>query len=306
MCACPNGATPTPTAAPGSAHASYHSMGTFGPRVAGTAPENIDYPSAFVDRPLILPSQLTQPELAVTLFNDSINTASSVNERIVLGSQTGFLDRWQAGLLVASTVRPRVSFDTLMLGGEWGVIQGSGPAHGPPRRDGQLGVQLNARLDAGVRHGACAPGIGNAFAGGLGAPLKLRLNPHLALISGRTTIAHFADDLLTWDAKSCDVTTAGATHLGSTFTLGLPVGFQASLGDSVDFAVRTGYRQLFGSGLGTGFVPLGVDFAYVISGQADVGVSFDLPNALGSPSDLDRTQTQLFEQRLTVFAQTRL
>jgi hypothetical protein len=264
----------------GSPHGSYrHGRGMYGYSSMVASDETHGYPVSFVDRPLVLPSGITQPEFAVAFFNDFINTASPVNARIQLGSQTGVADGWQAGALVNLVTRPKVTIDSLMLTGHYALLP-----------------QLSARLDVGARHAVCPGGLGNSFAGGVGLPFKLALNPHLALVSGRATVSSYEEDLVTWDAKGC----------GSNFTLGVPIGVQASLAQDFNFSVRSGYRQLLGNGASTGFVPLSVDFAYVISGQADVGLSFVLPNALGAPADLDRAQSQRFEQRLTVFAQTRL
>lgn len=295
-CSCPGGITipAAPAGAPsagGSPHAGYHSPGMFGIHHGAELPDDsLNVPTAMVDRPLLLPKGVTQPELGAIFYNDSLNTASPVNERLSISSQTSLSDRLQFGGNISVSIRPRVVLDSIFTTTQYSIKGGpdsNGPATSP---------MVNARFDAGLRHSVCGDG-GSAFSGGLGFPAKFKLNPHLALVSGRTSLMAYAyqDDVLGWDDKDC----------GTTLTLGVPVGLLATLGDTFNFAIRSGYRYLFGSGASTRFIPLAFDFTIVIAGQADVGVTLELPNALGTPADFDQTQTIWFEQRLYVFAQTR-
>jgi hypothetical protein len=285
-CSCPGGiiipAVPTSaigpaapsaaeTASGGSFHGHHHGLAT-------TPEEVVNYPIPFVDRPQLLPNGLTQPEFVSTFLNNTSVSDVDVRERLTLGFQNGFADRLQAGASVNIAIDPKISF-----GSVYGIIQYAANPF------------MNARMDIGYRNKACDDGSG-AFSGGLGLPIKYKFAPGLAVVSGRTTTYGFVDDLVIWDVKGC--------HTGGM--IGVPVGLLATWGESINFGLRTGYRRTIGANAGTSFIPLGFDFAVTLQRMADIGVTFEVPNPLNTPSDPEKIESYAFERRLFIYAQTRL
>jgi hypothetical protein len=281
-CNCPGGvvipAVPALSEGAPAGGSSPHGHGTHGHGYAPLPDEPLNYPVPFVERPQILPEHFTQPELAVSFLNDSSNPDQTIRERLSLGFQNNFADRWQAGALVNVSIDPVVRLGSIYTNAQYGI-----------------NPFMNARLDLGARRSLCNGGDA-AFSGGVGLPIKYALNPHFALVSGRTFTYALNDDLITWDVKSCQ----------SVAAVGVPLGVLASFAENFDIGLRTGYRRLVGADTGTNFIPLSLDLAITVAKQADVGLSFELPNPLDTPTDPAKLETYAFERRFMIFAQTRL
>ena len=244
----------------------------------GEYEELFNYPIPLVDRPLTLPEGLTQPEIIGQILGDASRPGSEIYERLSFAAQHGITDRWQLGATFNVRVDPRIS-----LGSAYAIVQYAANPF------------MNGRLDLGVRRIPCGAAEGNAFSGGFGLPIRYRLTPWLAAISGRPYTYAFGENLLTWDIKEC----------GTTATWGIPLGLLATFAENFNFGLRTGYRRLFGSSASANFIPLAFDFAMMIGRQADVGLTIELPNPLETPSDWDRQQPLVYERKLFIYGQTR-
>lgn len=241
-----------------------------------------DYAVSILHRPLVLPKGLGQAWLGVEL-NNNPNAAPlsgiSTNPRFGVGYDMGVGTDIQLGVNALFQFSPSTEVISAFLSSQY-----------------RFSREHSMRLDAGTRLGTCGTDRTATF--GLGFPLKYQLNDKVALVSGQTLGPEVWDDVVIVDYGSvCKATTI----------IHLPVAFLFQSDEVVAFRVGAGYRTLFGSGKeGTHFIPLRLEGVMTIEQNLDVGFGFQYSGKFGASSDADKTQYQLFENRLFIWAGYRL
>jgi hypothetical protein len=231
----------------------------------GGATKGGEYPTSFVERPLVLPPMLMQPEFNVGIQNASIAGQSATGESLNFGFDMGVIDKVQAGVLLTFPVNPNADFGSFVIGGQYNVMD-----------------FLNARVDLG----AAKLGDSTGFTFGIGAPVKYKVSPMVALTSGRPYSYGFSYDIITF----------AFINGAKAGILTLPVGVLVQPHEMIGLQLRTGVRVGFADASGTA-VPLGIDAMVNIIKIIDVGVSFDLA---GSTDDYAASKT------VGIWAQARL
>lgn len=225
-----------------------------------------NYPGSFVDRPLILPMMMAQPEFVVGIIHTSADTGEALN----FAFDMGVMDKLQAGALLNFPVNPNADFGYFLVNGQYGINE-----------------MLNARLDIG----ASKQGDSTGFTFGIGAPIKYKLNPMIALTSGRPYAYGAGDDIIQMTIVS------GA----KVFLLVIPVGLLAQVHEMIAVGVRTGFRFQsvspdMGDSITSKYVPLAFDGMVNIIKMIDVGFTFELA---GNTDDYAGTQN------ISIWAQAR-
>ena len=220
------------------------------------------------------------------LSNETITPQSDVNMEMSL--ERGLTDHIQVGAYLNVQASPTADVLGFMANTQY-----------------RLASVTNARVDVGLRrlHCGATAGLGHSFVetddaliAGAGFPTKVSLGKYFAFTSGRSTPDGYLDDIITMDQNDCN----------AVFIFGVPVGAMLSLGDSVTFGVRTGFKALIGGdALGTNFVPLAVDVALAVGPTIDVGATAEWPGILGSPGFTDKHENYLFEQKVSAWTQVR-
>lgn len=150
----------------------------------------------------------------------------------------------------------------------------------------------NSGLD-GLHFGS-GPDLG--FAGMILAPVDVNLGAGFKLVS--TSLRGFDpfDGVLSWDIRS-----------SVYVTLGFPLGIAKTWGDLLTVQVRTGFHELMGSASEISFIPLDAEVSIKVSSVTDIGLSYELPGNLKSPSqNKDQTgEYYLFERSASVWMTTR-
>jgi hypothetical protein len=230
---------------------------------AGSSAWADDYPNAIIDRPLTLSPSMYQPEAAFMLLHDSAPMGTDV-DFLQFGLDIGVARHLQIGAFTNIETSPQSQLFSAM---------------------GSLQYQLlefaAVRIDAGTER----VGSDLYLAVGLGVPVKLKLTPVVAFISGRPYAYGAEDDIFQARIGSNNV---------SEFNL--PAGLLFQLGPHFSVAARSGYRKVSSAG----FVPVGGDI--VISyGPLDLGGTVDVAGQI-SPSGAGYTDQILVRG----FAQLRL
>jgi hypothetical protein len=208
-----------------------------------------DYSTVLIDRPLTLPPQTLQLEVAASLTHDAaaVDPAPSNTEALQFGADYGILHHLQAGAVVDVRVSPSSQFERGLASGQY-----------------QLMAFAALRLDLGAQR----VGGDIDFAFGVGVPLRLKLTDALALVSSRPYAYGAEDDLFSFRAGSGD----------SISEYRLPIGILYQVAPYFAVVGRTGFRSQDSAR----FVPLGADATLSVS-RLDFGVTFDLAGQV-SPS----------------------
>ncbi len=148
-----------------------------------------DEVEGWVERPLTLRPGTVQPTLLLGITNLSDNNQSASGESLSAALDIGVTPSLQLGLYASFPVNPAA------FGSVLGNLQVA------------LDDAASLRFDAGlVREtanlGSLFAGESNAFTFGIGAPIKLRLNPYVALTSGRPGAAAFGQPLAVATGRS--------------------------------------------------------------------------------------------------------
>src|SRR5262249_41356161 len=77
-----------------------------------------NFPTAFIERPLILPVLMAQPEFVLGIT--SVPGASG--EALTFGLDLGLLERFQVGIAVSFPVNPSVDFGSLLVNLQYALI----------------------------------------------------------------------------------------------------------------------------------------------------------------------------------------
>lgn len=260
-----------------------------------------DLGSNFVDRVMVLPKGTLQGSTEMGLAHASTNGQGSTGFATSFGFEAGLGSRMQVGAAFSVPFSPKFTLGYFFVDGQYGITD-----------------FMNLRLNLGMNSSTSATGeagnvvmnddgtfsfegggssVSRAFAGGIGAPIRLRLNERWALISGRTNIHAVipnagqgvdTDDIFTWQLAS----NAGFTSLG------LPVGIETAFSETWSGRFRTGVRGLMGNASGT-FIPLAFDTMVVPSRNWDLGATVALAGQVSSGAGY------FDAQNFTLWAQTR-
>jgi hypothetical protein len=247
------------------------------------------YPSSLVERPMILPRLMFEPQLDVEITNTNsqnnggIVSPGGVGETFGFGLDVGLARRLQAGVFFAIPLHPVADFGDFVAN-----LQANLVPHA-----------LNFRFDIGAERIAGNSGHIDSFIFGLGLPYKAKLARYFAFIGGSTRARGFGYPLLTASPTS-GVFSGAALFSNDVFTLQvfcapvgtgggcvnvvegalhLPFGVLIQPHPIVSFAVRTGYRLVFQTasfgGASTSvtehFVPLAFDLTFCIARIIDLG-----------------------------------
>jgi hypothetical protein len=255
------------------------------------------YPVQLIDRPLTLPRGAIEGDALINYTSYSENGGSATGESGVLGVEYGLKKDLQLGLAFALPLNP---------GFDFGSIVGSvTSASGPIGFHAQLGYErLAIAADfTSVGGTATSDHAGFLFAS-LGAPLKMRLSPRVALVSGTTRAYQFAfptnfgaggASFYSGGSPDCfecgDLVTAGRfineSDAGWFINLNLPVGILFQVIEPLSVTVFSGYHALLttsGSLEAAHFVPLGVEAVLSPGPGGEFGVSVMLPGEVAQSS----------------------
>jgi hypothetical protein len=252
------------------------------------------YPTALIDRPMILPRWMAQVTAGVGLTSytppSGLDDVTAQQTALVsFGADLGLTRRLQVGIYFDLPVYPRAQFETFIA-------------------DVQIGAArwLNARIDVGVKrvdgfqnvNGDDYPQLG--FLAGLGLPMRLKLHRMFALVSGSPSAHGFGVQPMVVRGgrahysyygggfvHSSDVLALWVTDVYVLGALTLPIGLQFQPIPQLLFGVRTGYRFSFeqdaagGSHFGHA-VPLAFELAATLR-LVDVGFTATILGSLDDP-----------------------
>lgn len=233
--------------------------------------------ASFVERPLQLAPGAWQPTFMFDVTNVSVSSDSASGEVLSAALDAGVTKNLQLGLYVTVPVNPSG------FGSAIGSLQGG------------LSEQASLRVDAGILRGILDAGAlgsssANAFALGVGAPLKLRLSHEVAFISGRPGTAQFGRPFAISEKGMGGATGANPAFSGddlfyfivndggtASYVVNLPVGLLLSPNDHFAIGLRSGFRAVFpADGDTSKAIPLGIDLMVSLSPEVGLGASFDL------------------------------
>lgn len=243
-------------------------------------PSKGDYPPSYVERPLVLPERMGQPDLSLGITNYRTGGTTETGTDLNIGFDAGVLPRLQTGLMLNLPLSPQGGFGMLV-----GDVQYS------------LASFANLRFDVGAAKLTQAmPAAGNqiaiqdttGFVWGAGIPMKWKLGERVAVTSGRSYALAFgtpsktngylttSDDIVTMTSGS--FTTPGGTISSTVWTFGLPVGILAQVHDRIGVGVRSGFRVLRANRMADDTaVPLAFDLMIHPTSPFDLGFTFELP-----------------------------
>jgi hypothetical protein len=259
-------------------------------------PSRRTYPASRVERPLLLPPLVFEPQIGVGVTN--VDNGGN-GETLSFGVDAGVVKRLQLGLFFDFPLDPNADFGTFLF-------------------DVQLGLHkmVNLRFDVGaerfsVRLGQLGGTTKDGFVAAVGVPVKIKLHRMLAFVSSDSsargfgpqplqaskdgkTSAYGAGVIFSNDLVALWVADTGSAGIGSTSLFGalmLPVGFIFQPHDRISFGVRSGYRLAFFHTFGDGapsrtplvhYVPLALDLVVNPIRQLDLGFTAFLFGFVGS------------------------
>jgi hypothetical protein len=244
--------------------------------------EPIAYPTALIDRPMILPSRMTQVAAGVGLTNYSPPDTVYPNDGatallLSLGADVGITRRIQLGAFLSLPMYPQPQFDTFVANLQVGLTG-----------------WLNLRVDVGAKR---VDGFGdysaNSFAksgflAGLGLPIRRKLNRMFAFVSGSPSAYGFGNQPLVMRQQHPYYEYLGGGFINSsdllaiwasdTYVIGaltLPIGFLFQPIPQLVFGWHLAYRFAFtqdalGETHQAHAVPLRLDVAVTLR-HIDVG-----------------------------------
>ena len=263
------------------------------PCAAYAAPEA--YPTALIDRPLILPQGKAEFGVLGNLSNWSVANDSVTGEAGVLDAEIG-LGKAQLGLALALPLNPGFGFGSVFGSAAFAIAP-----HGA------------IRLDFGLDHiglnggGASSSGSSNIISFGLGAPFRVGLAQNVSFVSGSVgamNVAHFTNvgnngtgayvgaGGLMFNGADLIALNLATEGDGKQLAVNLPLGVLIQAAPQFSVTLHAGYEGLFNLGNGGGtehFLPVGVDAVFSTPGGADIGASFSLAGALGTTNSIAGT-----------------
>jgi hypothetical protein len=273
-------------------------LSLFGSLAAADEVTKGNYPASLVERPMLAPPLQFEPTIGVGVTNvDGNGNGSGTGEVLSFGLEMGIVKRLQMGILFAFPVNPNPGFGTFLFNAQT-----------------KLSDTVSLRLDVGAEQ-LTLFGTTPMFVGGIGVPIKLKINRMLAFVSGATGAdgfgpqpifagsygysMYFTSDVIAFAAFQND-DGSGSVARGMIGSFFVPVGFLFQPHERISFGVRSGYRLLFshdsgGSQSSTSvahFVPLGLDMNVNIIRQLDfkfsamfAGVLKSEDHAVSTPSE---------------------
>jgi hypothetical protein len=254
------------------------------------------FPTALIDRPLTLPRGAVEVNALVNYSDWNEDGGSATGESGVLGIEIGATRDVQIGFAAALPLNPGFGFGSLV--GSVLVNLGPAAAHFAAGYE-RLGV-------VGVSSGGGAPtsdSFGLLF-GSVGVPVKLRLAPGIAFVSGTTSAFKYAFPVNLGavgvgvyeggaiNCFSCGdlVTVAHATSggNGALVNVNVPIGLLFQVAEPLSVTLFTGYHAVFEVGGNSSesihFIPIGVEAVLSPSAGGEFGVSFMLPGEVAQSS----------------------
>ena len=229
---------------------------------------------------------LTNDDALKGLKDNPVTPKDAVD--VQLSAERGLTDSLQAGASLKLQATPSADVLNFIVNTQYAVTSFT-----------------SLRLDAGLRRSKCGTIVGsghadvqtyNGFLGGVGLPTKISIGRWFALTSGRTAADGYGDDIVALDNNDCQ----------TVYIIGAPVGALVSLGDSLNFGLRTGFKTLIGGdALGTSFVPFALDATYALNNRVDLGATAEWPGVLDQPGFTDRHVNYLFERKVSAWTQVR-
>jgi len=234
---------------------------------ASAAAAEESYPGTFIDRPLVLPPGMFQPQAGWELLG--FRGGGPTQNSVVFAADVGVFPGAQIGASAVLAEAPNLDFDRIAARGVFA-----------------LHPLAALRLDTSYYRFHSTPDE-HGYASGIGLAIRVPLVPGtLALISGRSVALrpigrtlderHFADDLFTLDLN----------HSNVTATVGFPIGLELQPVAPLALVLHSGYRHGFGGGsYDEDWIPVGLD-ALINLGPVDLIGSAELPGNLRGHADV--------------------
>jgi hypothetical protein len=251
--------------------------------LSAAAASAADYPTAFIDRPLVLPPGMVQLHAAYEPQIVSADGNTSVAAHFAFaGVDAGVARGLQLGAAVAFELSPDGRFD-----------------HSAVRAQYALTDLAAVRLDAGVFHYVATGNFPNGsggfvdtqgaygFLGGVGLAIKVPLGHCFAFTSGRFTALPPIGGALAL-ASADDLVTVNLNGSNDTGSIGAPVGLLYQAVPALALQARAGVRHFFNLNAPSGLqnaVPLGLD-VLLSAGALDLVVSGEMPGVLDLYTDV--------------------
>ena len=214
--------------------------------------------TSFLERPLILAPMMAEPEFNLGISNVSVGDVSSTGEALNIGFNMGIMDRLQAGAALSFPVNPNADFGAFTVNGQYALMD-----------------FVSGRVDIGAAKLGAGDASSTGFQFGLGAPLKYKLNPMLAVTSGSQYATQGAQDIFYVVAVSG----------GTLWSFGLPIGILVQPHEMIAAQLRTGLRFVGTTGdmgVTVTTVPIGLDLFVNIMQMIDVFFTFELPGPVSN------------------------
>jgi hypothetical protein len=245
------------------------------------------FDEAWIDRPLVLSPGMVQAGLSLDVTNMALELPgrSVTGETMGVELDVGVAPRLELGLALTVPVNPA--------------------AFGSAVADVQLALAppVSLRVDAGLTRASVVASSesdgANLFVFGLGVPIKVKLLPQLALVSGRTGSAGFGRPLAVADDsgglalgtnpfyQGDSLVAFTVDHNGDvTLVANAPIGVMVTPLPRLALVLRGGYRYIQFSHLGQSVnaLPFGGDLLVSLPGHVDAGVSADVAGILDTAS----------------------
>jgi hypothetical protein len=244
------------------------------------------FSNRLIDRPLLLPAGHFDVQLLGNVSNVAQPDGSAPTGEVgAVGLELGDGEQ-QFGVALALPVSPELAF---------GSVVGS--------LSQAIAREAAVRIDLAFEHGKShdqTPDL-NIYSIGAGLPFKVRLTHELALVgggAGALAFAHFTN----LDAGGVNNYLGAASNLFSSsdlivysrrddraalFAINVPVGLLWQPVQALSLTLHTGYALLLSGEDGSSprsFLPLGLEVVVSPAKVLDVGASFSVAGALGSPA----------------------